>query len=96
MADKWSTTAGKKVRAMCWRRDREAKAPCWICGQPIDYTAAPSSTPDSWEPDHYLPRSRHPEYALDPSNIRPSHKKCNRSRSNNATLHGLGNRSRRW
>ena len=76
MADnKWSTTAGKRVRALCWRRDREAKAPCWICGQPIDYTAAPSSTP---------------------ANIRPAHKKCNRSRSNNATLHGLGNRSRRW
>ena len=96
MVDKWSTTAGKRVRALCWKRDKEARAVCWICGQPIDYTAKPSSTPDSWEPDHYRVRSKYPELALDPANIRPSHKECNRRRSNGSVMQSLGNRSRQW
>ena len=31
------------IRKMAWDRDRKARAVCWICGQPIDYSLAPSS-----------------------------------------------------
>ena len=96
MADQWHSRRGRSVRALCWRRDREDKPACWICGEPIDYTAAPSSTPDSWEPDHRLPRKEHPELVLDPTNIVASHKRCNRSRGARAVFRGLGNRSRQW
>lgn len=41
----------KKIRLLAWERDRKAKAVCQICGQSIDYSLPPSSTPDSWEPD---------------------------------------------
>lgn len=96
MRDEWNTTAGRKVRAMCWKRDREQKARCWICGGVIDYTLKPSSTPEAWEPDHVLPRVRHPRLTLDPTNIKAAHRKCNRSRHDRATLHGLGKPSREW
>lgn len=69
----------ERVRPRCYERDRKANAACWICGQPIDYHL--TDGPDCWEPDHYLPRSTHPELAADPRNIRPSHRSCNRRRS---------------
>ena len=96
MVDKWNTADGRKVRLQCWRRDKAANAPCWICKDPIDYTLKPSSHPDAWEPDHYLDRKKHPELALDPNNIRASHCRCNRSRQAKAGLANLGNQSRDW
>lgn len=89
--DKW-----ERVRLACYRRDMKRRAPCWICGQPIDYQA-PAGTPDAWEPDHYLPTSSHPEYGYDPANIRPSHSSCNRSRGARDQAAGdLGVASRIW
>lgn len=89
--DKW-----KRVRLACYRRDKGRAAPCWICGQAIDYQA-PAGTPDSWEPDHYIPTSTHPEYGYDPANIRPSHSSCNRSRgARDLNADGLGEASRIW
>ena len=97
--DMWSTRKGRKVRARCFRRDRDAHAQCAIChGErgPIDYSAAPSSTPLSWEPDHKRPRSKWPELALDMANIQASHKVCNREKGARAGLTNLGHRSRDW
>lgn len=97
--DLWSTRRGRKVRARCFRRDKAALAPCEIChGErgPIDYSAAPSSTPLSWEPDHKRSRARWPELALDMANIQPSHRICNREKGARAGMTNLGARSREW
>ena len=86
-----------KVRQMAWDRDRKARAVCHICGQPIDYTCKPSTTPDSWEPDHIMTVSKHPELELDLNNIRASHKRCNRARGDNSfTRRDIGMQSRIW
>ena len=85
----------KKIRLLAWERDRKAKAVCQICGQPIDYQAIPSSTPDSWEPDHIIPVSIDNTKELDINNVRPTHRRCNRARSNK-DITMLGQVSRIW
>ena len=80
--------AGHRWRAISTEfkhRCRALDAPCWICGQPINYDARPQ-TPDAFEPDHYYPVSTHPHLAEDPANLRPSHSRCNRTRGNAAPL----------
>lgn len=85
------------VRKLAWDRDRKARAPCHICGQPIDYFLEPSSAPDSWEPDHLIPVARAPELELDLSNIAASHMRCNRVRGDGINGENeLGRRSRIW
>ena len=85
-----------KLRKQCFKRDKAINAKCWIGDHPINYDVKPSSTPDSYEPDHYLPVATHPELALVPENIRPSCKACNRSRQSKAGISNLGSRSREW
>ena len=49
-------------------------APCWLCGQPIDYQA--TGGPWSFHADHVTPG--------DPdSELRPAHARCNESRGAN-------------
>ena len=58
------SAAWQRLRRMAFERDRALKAPCWICGRPIDYSlglSKRSGTPWAYEPDHYLDVSRHPE-----------------------------------
>ena len=86
-----------QIRKLAWDRDRKARNPCHICGQAIDYYLAPSTTPDSWEPDHLIPVSRAPELELDLSNILASHMICNRARGDGINGENeLGRRSRIW
>ena len=85
----------KQVRRLAWDRDRHSRAVCHICGEPIDYSSPPSSTQDSWEPDHIFPFAQHPELELDLSNIAASHKSCNRMRGD-GTTNDLGMQSRIW
>ena len=80
---------------MAWERDKKAKAPCWLCGLPIDYLAKPGTTGDSWEPDHDPPVSKAPEYELDLNHIKPAHSRCNRIRGG-AEILDIGQRSRDW
>ena len=85
----------RRVRGMAYERDRKAKAPCWWCGQEINYYVPPSSTPDSWEGDHKIPVSRQPELELDLMNVAPSHKRCNRARGDGTNGENtIGMRSR--
>ena len=74
---------------------RQANLACWICGQPIDYDAAPQ-TSNAFEPDHFYPQSTHPELAEDKSNLRPSHSSCNRSRKDGIPMPSLGGLSEVW
>lgn len=89
------TRRWRVVRQQAYRRDMERDARCWICGGRIDY-AAPSGTPDAWEPDHFLPVSTHPELAEEITNLRPSHRSCNLSRGTSMVVEGVGKPSRDW
>lgn len=91
-----TTATWRRLRLQCFNRDKKAGAVCWLCGQSIDYKAKPSSTDESWEPDHRFPVSTHPELAEVPENVLPSHRKCNRARRNKAGISNLGANSREW
>lgn len=93
--DPRQTRRWRKLRALLYERDRAANAPCWICGQPIDYRA-PAGTPDAWEPDHVRDVRSRPDLALDPGNVMPSHSSCNRSRQDRKDEPPLGEPSRDW
>ena len=94
--DPRSTPQWQRLRVECFKRDKARQAPCHICGQAIDYALKPSSTPDSYEPDHLRPVDRYPELALLPENVGPSHMKCNRARGKKAGIDAMGNRTRDW
>jgi 5-methylcytosine-specific restriction endonuclease McrA len=68
-----------QLRKRFYAECRASNAPCWRCGQPIDYAAAPR-TPDAFEADHFKPVATHPHLAYEYSNLRPSHCSCNRKR----------------
>lgn len=97
--DKWSTPQGRRLRLRLFERDRAANAPCIWCGAPIDYSLGPyrrGGNMQAWSPEHVLPRSKHPELALDAGNIRASHHRCNVARGTRAGLTNLGQPSRQW
>ena len=91
-----TTQTWRKLRLQCFKRDKANDARCWICGGRIDYSAKPSTTPESWEPDHRHSVKHHPELAEVPENVYPSHKSCNRSKGDRAGLNNLGAPSREW
>ncbi|WGD38488.1 hypothetical protein [Lysinibacter sp. HNR] len=72
------------------------EANCWLCSQPIDYDAAPGTTPDSHELDHFHTVSEHPELQEDPTNFRHSHTLCNSKRGNRSPSLGLGDLVPDW
>ena len=85
------------VRRMAWDRDRKNRAVCHICGQPIDYSLEPSSTPEAYEPDHVIHVSVDPARELDLLNIKASHRRCNRRRGNGTNgENAIGMQSRIW
>ena len=94
--DPRTTPQWKRLRVECYRRDKARNAECVHCHQRIDYNAKPSSTPDSYEPDHKLPVETHPELALLPENVQPSHRRCNRARGKKAGVDNIGNKTRDW
>lgn len=81
----------KTFRAECTAAD----APCWLCGQPIDYTL-PMEHPEAFQVDHAYPVDHRPELAEDPANFRPSHKHCNLRRGNREPFIDLGIPSENW
>lgn len=85
------------IRAQAWNRDKKLRAVCHICGEPIDYFVPPSSTPDSYEPDHIIPVHMRPDLELDLTNIKASHRRCNRQRGDGTNgTNVIGERSRKW
>lgn len=55
-------------------------AACGLCGQAdIDWDA-PANTPDAFELDHIITVEAAPHLQFEPSNTRPTHHRCNRSR----------------
>lgn len=96
MSDPRHGPAWKRLRLECYRRDKARQARCVHCGQPINYNVKPSSTDDAYEPDHRIPVETHPELALVPENVQPSHRRCNRARGTKAGINNLGKRTRDW
>ena len=94
--DPRGTPAWRRLRMQCYERDRARRAVCHICHQPIDYRLKPASTPDAYEADHLRDVDTHPELALIPENVAPSHRRCNRARGKKAGINNLGRRSRDW
>ena len=93
--DQWNTRAGKTFSAKMKARWKEQQLPCWLCGQPIDYDAAPQ-TSNACEPDHVVPRKEAPELMFDEDNVRPAHSSCNRARGDRTPPPQLGPPSRNW
>jgi 5-methylcytosine-specific restriction endonuclease McrA len=54
------------------------KPPCWICGQPIDYTL-PWPDPKCYVVDHVTPLAKGGDDTL--ANKRAAHRDCNRAKS---------------
>ena len=73
----------RKQRTRFRNQGETTDAPCWICGQPIDYTAQ-RGQPNSHTLDHLHPVSHAPELHDDPANWRHAHHACNASRGNQA------------
>lgn len=78
-----------------WADQRAKRLPCWICQQPINYSAPPESD-DSFSADHFHPRSTHPHLAEEPSNLRSAHLHCNKARGDREVKPGLGHAVQSW
>ncbi|KAA0916454.1 HNH endonuclease [Dietzia sp. ANT_WB102] len=96
-----STRNWRKLKETFRTQSQTTNAPCWLCGQPIDYTVNTDDYgyhPDAFEPDHYHPVKTHPELREDPANLRPSHASCNRTRGDTdpTDLLTIGDQSRTW
>lgn len=78
---RYDTRAYKKARAQFKAQGQAENAPCWLCGQPIDYNA-PKGNPDAHTLDHLHPVSTAPELHNDPANWRHAHAHCNSKRGN--------------
>lgn len=69
--------------------------PCWLCGNPIDYTAH-KDHPDAFNLDHAYTVESRPDLAEDPANFRPSHNSCNHERGTSDPFIQIGNPSEDW
>lgn len=91
-----SNRAWRAIAARFRRECEEIGAPCWMCGQDIQYDQDPTAHPDAFHVDHFYPVSTHPDLALDPGNLRASHRSCNMARGDGPPPLGLGFNSRKW
>jgi len=90
-----STRRFKKLRALFREQCERQLRPCWLCGQPIDYSLLYPHD-DSWSLDHRWPLATHRHLAEDPGNFEASHLDCNRRRNKRGAPASLGERSREW
>jgi 5-methylcytosine-specific restriction endonuclease McrA len=74
---------------------KRKRLPCWLCGLPIDYAAA-KGEPLSFTADHVQPITTHPDLALDPTNLKPCHHRCNSRRQDGPPKPDVGAPSRPW
>jgi hypothetical protein len=75
--------------------DKTTGAPCWLCGQPIDYRLK-FPHPRSWSLDHAVPVKENPALMLNASNFRTAHLDCNNHRQSDEPPIELGEPSEIW
>lgn len=61
---------------------------CHLCGYPIPVGVS-RFHPEAYELDHILTVRDHPEFALSPDNVAPSHRQCNAWRKARPLTEGL-------
>jgi 5-methylcytosine-specific restriction endonuclease McrA len=81
---KWQELAAR-FRAHCKRH----KQACWLCTEPINYELR--TGPWCFEADHAKPRKLFPHLMFEWSNLRPSHRRCNRARGCKPIDDGMDN-----
>lgn len=80
------------------RKSERTNAPCWICGQPIDYTADWRSR-WSFTADHVVPIAQGGKWR---GELRPAHRSCNSRRGDTTkaakrqVIKGVQKHSRKW
>lgn len=84
---------GRRLDADPATRDQSV---CWLCGQRIDYDAAPGTTDDSHELDHVVPVSVDSSLQEDPTNFAHAHRRCNGRRGGAMPSGGLGDLVPDW
>ncbi len=89
------TRSWRTLAADFKQHHQELSSVCWLCRQPINYEA-PGHHPDSFEPDHFLPRNDYPELTLEWDNLRPAHCSCNRSRGKKDAQAPIGPQTQSW
>lgn len=100
---------GNSITTRAYQRLREdlkfqwqsANAPCAICGQRTIRYNGEKGEPDSFEMDHKISRKRarllgRPELDLEPSNLQPSHHRCNRNKQAGDAAPDLGELDEEW
>ena len=85
-----------RLKAEFFAKCQAERPVCWLCGQPIDYSADPGTTADSLTLDHRVPVSKRPDLQEDPANFEPAHFACNSRRGNSEPPVSLGVLSRKW
>lgn len=91
----WTGRLRRKTTAAYKKRCQEIGARCWLCEQPIDYTAPPGTT-NAFELDHFYPRADYPELTWEETNFRPAHASCNRARGKRDAPTALGPTTIDW
>ena len=74
----WSGRRAKNALIRVKEQGRRDKAPCCICGQPIDYSLE-YPHPQTCSVQHVRSQKMYPHLRWDPSNWKPSHLDCNKS-----------------
>ena len=91
----------QRFRADCKRQWQAINAPCAICGQATIDWEAPANDRNAFELDHKISRKRmkamnRPDLLIDPTNCRPAHSRCNRSRQAKDDPPTMGEMSEDW
>lgn len=78
---------GYRWRKLVARLREELPPVCWLCRGPID-RRLPAKHADSWTADHVIPLIEAPHLAMEPSNIRPAHRRCNSAKGDGRRRQG--------
>lgn len=91
----WSGRRAQDALAEVRRRGRRRKAPCVICGQPIDYSLS-GKHPEGCTVQHIKSRKLFPALTWDPKNWAPAHGACNQSAGTGEQDESIGVTSQEW
>ena len=72
----WGGRRAADALAFVKAKGRRERAPCFICGEAIDYSI-PSTEPDGCTVQHVKSRKHFPQLTWLRSNWRPAHRSCN-------------------